>query len=115
MDEAQPLVTANCPDCGPVEVLLAAVILRVNTESERAALLATCSSCSMRFSTPTTVGENLLLSVFGVKVEYWDTPAEIAERPTDLPPLTHDDLVSFATELASGMDLVEWLGRGIRP
>lgn len=109
------MVTANCPDCGPVEVEIGAVTLRVHAETERAALLNICPDCGTRFSTPTTVGENLLLSVFGVNVEYWDTPAEIAERPMDLPPLTHDDLVSFALQLTSGADLVDWLGRGIRP
>ena len=77
MDDAPSLVTARCPDCGPVEVALTAVTLRVNTESERAALLTACPDCSMRFSTPTNVGENLLL--------------------------------------ASGADLVDWLGRGLRP
>jgi len=101
-----PLVTANCPCCGPVEVAVGDVTLRVNDDTDAAALVSVCPDCGARFATPTTLGENLLLSTFGVRVEFWSTPAEIAVRPHHHPPFTHDDLERFAEQLSSAEGVV---------
>jgi len=102
----QPLVTATCPCCGPVEVAVGDVTLRVQDDTDAAMLLTVCPCCGDRFSTPTTLGENLLLSTFGAQVEFGDAPAETHVRQTNSAPLTHDDLVRFEQQLSRADTLV---------
>jgi hypothetical protein len=106
VSDHQPLVTANCPCCGPVEVAVGDVTLRVQDDTDAATLLTVCPCCGIRFSTPTTLGENLLLSTFGVQVEFSTAPTEIRERRANLAPITHDDLVRFEHQLSRTDTLV---------
>jgi hypothetical protein len=106
VSDHQPLVTANCPCCGPVEVAVGDVTLRVQDDTDAATLLTVCPGCGVRFSTPTTLGENLLLSTFGVQVEFSAAPIGTPGWQANLAPITHDDLARFEQQLSRTDTLV---------
>lgn len=85
---------------------MAEVTLRVQDDTDAATLLTVCPCCGTRFSTPTTLGENLLLSTFGVRVEFAPAPTDLAGRQANLAPITHDDLLRFEQQLSRTDTLV---------
>ena len=80
MIESVEFVTVQCPDCGPALVPLEAVTLRINRESDRAAMAFPCVICGIRTSLPITAHSVMLLRDAGIEPVYWTYPRELFER-----------------------------------
>ncbi len=98
-------ITTNCPDCGPTDIAIEHVILRINEDTDRSAAAIRCPACGTRFSQRVDDGMAILMYTVGVRVETWSRPAEVDERPTGLPPISHDELADFAATLHATDDV----------
>jgi hypothetical protein len=76
--------------------------VRVCVEDNRGSYTFRCPECTMTVSKAAEQRIVDLLVSSGVKVESWNLPLELRERPVGAP-LTHDDLLSFH-ELLQGDD-----------
>ena len=87
-------IRASCPDCGDVELTTRDMTVRVCAEDSRGSYAFRCPECDMTVSKSAEQRIVDLLVSSGVRVETWNLPLELRERPVG-EPLTHDDLLSF--------------------
>jgi hypothetical protein len=92
-------ITTRCPTCGPADIGIEHVTLRVNEDTGTATAVIRCAACGSRFDERLDDGMAILLATVGVEVQTWSRPAEVDERPVGLAPITHDELARFATTL----------------
>jgi hypothetical protein len=88
------LIRATCNDCGDVEMGTADLTVRVCEDTEAGTYVFRCPVCTapvVHHAARPTV--DLLVSS-GCRLEVWNVPAELGERPGG-PPFTHDDLIDF--------------------
>ena len=105
MIESVEFVTVQCPDCGPALVPLEAVNLRINRESDRAAMAFPCMICGIRTSLPITAHSVMKLRNAGIEPVYWTVPHELFERrlePNDSFP--SESVEGLMRELESDID-----------
>ena len=98
-------ITTPCPGCGPAEIDIEHVVLRIDEDTDRATISVRCPECGARFVKPVDDGMSVLLVTVGVEVQTWTRPAEVDERPANLPPITPDELEAFARALDQADDL----------
>jgi hypothetical protein len=98
-------ITTSCPECGPTDIAIEHVTLRVNEETQRSAAAIVCPQCGSRFNQKVDDGMAILMYTVGVRLETWSRPAEVDERPSGLPPISHDELVGFAAALGATDDV----------
>lgn len=112
-------VTTSCPQCGEIDIALDEVTLRVNDDDGTGACVICCPQCGARFAKAADDAMMILLVAAGIAVDSWTWPAEMQERETGLPPITHAELVAFAEVLDDPSAITEWLspeaGRGSFP
>ncbi len=88
-------IRASCPDCGDVELTTADVQVRVCADDNQGSYVFRCPECTMAVIKDAEQRIVDLLVSSGVRLSVWRLPAELQERPTSLPDLTHDDLLDF--------------------
>ncbi|MBK9178213.1 MAG: hypothetical protein IPM45_01335 [Acidimicrobiales bacterium] len=92
-------VRATCDHCGDVEFASADVLVRVCAESGQGTYVFRCPGCgalTVKDAAPHVVD---LLAAAGADLTTWHLPAELSETRVG-PPICHDDLLEFHTELA---------------
>jgi hypothetical protein len=94
-------IRASCPDCGDVELTTQDMTIRVCADDNRGSYGFRCPECSMTVSKQTEQRIVDLLVSSGVRMETWNLPLELRDRPVG-EPLTHDDLLSFHELLEGG-------------
>ncbi|MEO6469224.1 MAG: hypothetical protein ABIP21_08990 [Acidimicrobiia bacterium] len=105
MIKSVEFVTVQCPDCGPALVPLEAVNLRINRESDRAALAFPCVICGIRTSLPITDRSVMLLRNAGIEPAYWSYPRELFERdPAPSDSFPDHGIEGLMRELESDID-----------
>ena len=98
-------ITTPCPECGPTDIGIEHVVLRVDEDTDRTTISVRCPECGARFVKPIDDGMSVLLVTVGVEVQTCSRPAEVDERPVGLPPITPDELEAFAMALDRADDL----------
>ncbi|GIU86025.1 MAG: hypothetical protein KatS3mg009_0540 [Acidimicrobiia bacterium] len=104
----------ECPDCGVGRVAATEVTLRGCVGRDAWEYRARCPWCRTRFVAPTTASAAHAALGAGARLEYWELPAELAERPAGGPRLTLDDVERTARLLADDAALHAAL-RGLAP
>jgi endogenous inhibitor of DNA gyrase (YacG/DUF329 family) len=97
-------IKASCPTCGEVELTPADVSLMVCSHAPLSYYAFTCPTCTDEVRKPADDHVVSLLVSGGVPATVWEVPAEALE-PRSGGPLTYDDLLDFALQLA-GTDLL---------
>ncbi len=90
-------IRASCPTCGDVELTTSDVRVRVCSDDDSGNYSFRCTHCALTVVKPAEPRTIDLLVASGVHMETWSLPLELAERPTGLPPITHDELLDFHT------------------
>ncbi len=98
-------ITTPCPGCGPADIGIEHVVLHIDEDTERTSISVCCPGCGARFVKPIDDGMSVLLVTVGVEVQTSSRPAEVDERPSNLPPITPDELEAFAQALDRADDL----------
>jgi uncharacterized Zn finger protein len=98
-------ITTSCPNCGPTDIGIEHVVLRINEDTQRSAAAIQCPECGTRFSQRVDDGMAILMYTVGVRAESWCRPAEVDERPEGLPPISHQELADFAATLRATNDV----------
>jgi predicted RNA-binding Zn-ribbon protein involved in translation (DUF1610 family) len=96
-----PTVRATCPRCGDVDLRTSQVQVQICLPTGAATYSLQCPMCGVMVNKPATDRVVEALSQAGVRVLYWELPAELAE-PKLGPPITHDDVLSFHLDLDAG-------------
>lgn len=100
-------IRASCPDCGDVELSTADVTVRLCTDDQRGSYVFRCPICKLMVSKQAESRIVDLLVASGVRLQTWQLPLEILERPIG-EPFSHDDLLAFH-ELLEGDEWFEVL------
>jgi hypothetical protein len=101
------IVRASCVRCGDVEFPCPDVQVRVSAPDGSGTFTYCCPGChAIRVRPAGATTLQRLLRAGSVRVPD-ELPAELAERPQDLPPITHDELLELR-RLLQGDD-EEWL------
>lgn len=87
-------IRASCPDCGDVELTTQDMTVRVCIEDNRGSYAFRCPECTMTVAKSAEQRIVDLLVSSGVRVETWNLPLELRERPVGAP-FDHDDLLAF--------------------
>ncbi len=95
------IVKATCPRCGDVEVGSTGVSVQLCTTTGAATYSFLCPLCQVLVSKPAAERIVRALNRAGVRVVSWSLPAELMEAKSG-PPITHDDLLAFHLDLATG-------------
>jgi hypothetical protein len=88
------LIRATCNDCGDVEMGTADLTVRVCEDTEAGTYVFRCPVCTAPVVHDADRPTVDLLVSSGCRLEVWNVPAELGERPGG-PPFTHDDLIDF--------------------
>src|SRR5262249_55582473 len=99
-------ITTTCPTCGPTDIGIERVVLRVDEVSFRTVASIHCPGCGSRSTKRGADAMSLLMARAGVEVHTVTRPAEVDERPVHLPPLTRAEIEEFVAELAGTNDLI---------
>lgn len=109
------VVRATCPDCGDVRLTTEDVTLRFLAETtfEKAQYRFICPNCVKIVLKPADHAIATLLYSSGVRVERFELPLELMERPNEFekPVITDDDILDLCLELQR--DEEGWLRRMI--
>jgi hypothetical protein len=93
-------IRASCPSCGEVELPGDEFTIRCCIETMQSTYRFRCPGCSswaVKDADPRVIS---LLLRGGARVERWELPSEIAERPdSSAPPINADDLTAFRQAL----------------
>ena len=89
-----PLIRATCSDCGDVELGTRDLVVRLCEDTESGTYVFRCPSCDTPVVRPADRSTIDVLVSSGCRLELWNMPAELEQRPTG-GPFTHDDLIDF--------------------
>jgi hypothetical protein len=98
------VVRAVCPDCGPVDLDVRAVALRICYETDATTYVFLCPCCRWATSQPIEGDSIERLLQAGVPAEVWHLPAELEEILTDAAPFEEGDIRRFVALL----DRADW-------
>ncbi|HKY16737.1 MAG TPA: hypothetical protein VJM33_17560 [Microthrixaceae bacterium] len=99
-------ITTTCPRCGPSDIGIDRVVLRVDEGIDRAAVSIHCPVCGSRFTKQVDDAMSLLMATVGVEIHTVAGQADVDERPHDTAPITQIELEQFAAALASTDDVL---------
>jgi len=100
-------ITTTCPECGPTDVALDGLTLRISDDGLESSLPVRCPECGARFVTPVDDGMSLILVTVGIDVQTWSRPAEVDERPHGLSPMHGPEVAEFAAGLDRVVDIAD--------
>ncbi len=100
-----PTVRASCPDCGDVEFTTRDIKVSVSAPDGSGTYAFACPGCACTVVKAAEKRTIDLLLASGVML-VCNTPLEFHE-PRFSRPLTHADIVSFASKLYDGMSLMD--------
>lgn len=106
-------IKASCPVCGEVELTPADLSLMVCSQAELSYYAFDCPDCRQQVRKPADEHVVSLLVSGGIRATMWDLPAEALEVRTG-PPLSYDDLLDFALQLAGEDRLVSRIPGAVR-
>lgn len=94
-------IRGACPLCGDVQLTADDITIRVCADDERGSYVFRCPDCSGLVVKDASRRLVDLLVSSGVRMQVWRLPAELrdADRHSDAPPITSDDLLDFHLEL----------------
>lgn len=103
-------IRASCETCGDVELTTKDVRVRVCIDDNRGEYSFRCPACHMTVIKPAEPRTIDLLIASGVRLDTWNLPAELNERPAGAP-ISHDDLLDFHRLLSNDAELHDALNQ----